>query len=218
MVRSVLAGITSSGQMVRPWIGAEGQTVNSEIAATMGLKRPTGVLINKVYPRGPADRAGIQVGDVIFGINDREVNDQEGLKFRIATRPIGDSVKVNLMRQGRVRQVNFPIEAPPQTPKPNSTRLSGAHPLQGATVANLSPALADELGMSPLKTGVIIVATQPRRVASRLGFRPGDIIQTMNDTEVESVTHLKKLVIRHTGNWHIMYNRGGKVLSLVVGR
>ena len=101
MVRSVLSGITTSGRIVRPWIGAEGQIVTQDIALSMGLRRPVGVLISKIFPGGPANRAGIRIGDIITAVNGREINDLEALKFRIATRPIGDGAIMDLL--GRVR-------------------------------------------------------------------------------------------------------------------
>ena len=132
MVRSVLSGITTSGRIVRPWIGAEGQIVTQDIALSMGLRRPVGVLISSIFPGGPANRAGIRVGDIITAVNGREINDLEALKFRIATRPIGDSAIMDPSPEGsQTRRVNFPIEAPPRLPKPNRSALNGVHPLQG---------------------------------------------------------------------------------------
>jgi len=218
MVRSVLSGITTTGQIVRPWIGAEGQSVTSDIASSLGLRRPAGVLVSSVFPTGPAARAGIRVGDVITDINGKEVNDPEALKFRIATRPIGERVKIDLLRRGQIRRVNFSIEAPPKTPTPNRTELSGVHPLQGATVANLSPALADEMGMSLLSTGVVVMETRRGGAANRFGFRRGDILQDINGGEIKSVAQLKRIVTRQVDRWAVSIVRDGKVRSLVVNR
>ena len=218
MVRSVLSGITTSGRIVRPWIGAEGQIVTQDIALSMGLRRPAGVLISSVFLGGPADRAGIRVGDIITAVNGREVNDPEALKFRIATRPIGDSAIMDLLRKEQTRRVNFPIEAPPRLPKPNRSALNGVHPLQGAIVANLSPALADEIGMSLLTTGVVVLETRRSGAANRFGFRRGDILLKINGEEVKSVMQLRTLVTREVERWAVSILRDGKIRSLVVER
>ena len=218
MVRSVLSGITTSGRIVRPWIGAEGQIVTQDIALSMGLRRPAGVLISSVFLGGPADRAGIRVGDIITAVNGREVNDPEALKFRIATRPIGDSAIMDLLRKEQTRRVNFPIEAPPRLPKPNRSALNGVHPLQGAIVANLSPALADEIGMSLLTTGVVVLETRRSGAANRFGFRRGDILLKINGEEVKSVMQLRTLVTRKVERWAVSILRDGKIRSLVVER
>jgi len=218
MVRSVLSGITTTGRIVRPWIGAEGQAVTSDIASSLGLRRPAGMLVSSVFPKGPAARAGIRVGDVITDINGKEVNDPETLKFRIATRPLGEWVKIKLMRRGHTRRVNFPVEAPPRTPISDRTELSGVHPLQGATVANLSPALADGMGMSLHSTGVVVMETRRGGAAARFGLRRGDILREINGDDVTSVAQLKRIITRQAERWALSILRDGKVRSLVVSR
>jgi len=216
MVRSVLAGITAKGRIVRPWVGVEGQAVNAEIAASIGLKRPIGVLVIKIFPKGPADKAGIHVGDIIIELNGREINDLEALKFRIATQSIGERVPVKLIRRGSSRQVVIQIKAPPYIPIPNRTQLKGLHPLQGATVANLSPALLDELGILSQQTGVIILESKQGKVANRLGFKLGDIVLKINGHEIDKVSTLKKIVAHTKDGWKVLIKRGDDILSLLV--
>ncbi len=218
MARTVLAGLSSGGRVMRPWIGAEGQGVNADIAASLGLKRPAGVLINGVYPKGPADRAGIRVGDVIVAVNGNEVNDTEALRFRIATRPIGETLSVDLMRRGRERRVTFSVEAPPDKPRPNKTELSGYQPLQGATVANLSPALADEIGVSTMARGVVVMALRRGSPARRFGFKFGDVVKRINGAEIRNVGQLQRVLAKKVDRWRVEIGRGGKILSMSVDR
>ena len=218
MVRSVLRGITTHGRIIRPWVGIEGQPVNTEIANSMGLKRPIGMLINNVYPKSPADKAGIRVGDVILKLNGREINDQEGLEFRIATKAVGDRVLLKTIHRGNERDIELVIIAPPFNPKPNRTDLNGLHPLQGVTVANLSPGLLDELGITSMQRGVIILKLIRGRVANRLGFRFGDIILEINGFEVNSVARLKELVSYDSDTWKVLIKRRNEILSLVIPR
>lgn len=217
MVRTVMTGLTG-GQLVRPWLGGAGQAVSSDIANSIGLDRPAGVLINSIYPNGPADRAGLGVGDVVLAVNSREVNDPEALRFRIASRLVGESVRFRVWRQGRVRNVRFPVEAPPEIPKRDTTELSGAHPLQGATVANLSPALADEMGVDILKTGVAITEIRRASPAHRLNFRPGDIVRGVNGSETGSVQELQRVLVRQATRWRLAVERDGNVHSVVINR
>ena len=218
MVRSVLRGITTHGRIIRPWVGIEGQPVNTEIANSMGLKRPIGMLINNVYPKSPADKAGIRVGDVILRLNGREINDQEGLEFRIATKAVGDRVLLKTIHRGNERDIELVIIAPPFNPKPNRADLNGLHPLQGVTVANLSPGLLDELGITSMQRGVIILKLIRGRVANRLGFRFGDIILEINGFEVNSVARLKELVSYDSDTWKVLIKRRNEILSLVIPR
>lgn len=216
MVRTVLLGLTGGGRVVRPWIGAEGQGVNSDIAASIGMKRPVGILINGVYPKGPANRAGIKVGDVIIGVRNHDVNDTESLRFRIATRPIGQTLKIKLIRRGKVRFVNFPVEAPPEKPKINKTELSGYNPLQGVTVGNLSPALSDQIGMNLLSRGVVILEIRRGSASQRFGFKPRDIVKEVNGDEIRTVGQLQRVLSQKSKQWNISINRNGKSLSMAI--
>ena len=84
MVRTVVAGAgtEAGGRIVRPWFGAGGQSVTAELASSLGLPRPFGVLLNAIYPGGPAERAGLRRGDVVTHVDGREVGDTDALRFR----------------------------------------------------------------------------------------------------------------------------------------
>lgn len=216
MVRSVLVGLTAGGRVRRPWFGAAGQTVTPDIAATMKFKRPVGILINNVYPGGPAANAGIRVGDVVTHVGGREVNDPEALRFRIATRSVGDVARLKYLRSGKPGKVNLVIAAPPETPPARTTELSGAHPFAGATVANLSPALADEIGADIMARGVIIREVRRGSTAARFRFEPGDIVRQVNGAEVKSVGKLQRMLSRPVNRWRLAVERGGRVLRLSI--
>jgi len=218
MVRAVLASLKAGGKIVRPWLGASAQAVTADLAANLDLKRPEGVLISGLHPQGPARRAGLRVGDIVTRIDGREIYDPEALRFRIATLPVGGTARLEVLRRGGQRTtVTLPLEAPPEIPPRNETTLRGNHPMAGATVANLSPALADELAMSTDATGVIVLKAGRGSVAARLGLRPHDVILSINGTDVDSVSTLRKLLDRGSDRWQIALRRGDKVLSLVVG-
>ena len=103
MVKAVLVSITSGGKTVRPWLGAGGQPVTAEMFQALQLARPYGVLVNSVQPGGPADQAGIKVGDVVVAVNGREVDDPDALRFRVATLTVGASVRTECRPARRSR-------------------------------------------------------------------------------------------------------------------
>ncbi|MDH3739097.1 MAG: Do family serine endopeptidase, partial [Alphaproteobacteria bacterium] len=144
MVRTVIAGAGIAGRLQRPWLGADMQDVTAEIAEAIGLPRPIGALVAKLHPDGPARRSGLRIGDIITQIDDQPVDDMESLAFRIATSKIGGAAKLSIMRADGDLQVKLPLEAPPEVPPRNETQLTGAQPIAGATVVNLSPAVAEE--------------------------------------------------------------------------
>ncbi len=215
MVRSVLAGVTGNGSVVRPWLGAFGQGVTSDIAASLGLRRPGGILISEVYPGGPAERGGLQVADVVLAVNGREITDPQSLMFRVATLSIGGTAELTVWRRGREIKLRVALEAPPEEPPRDVTVLGGQNPLAGATVANMSPALAEELGLTVVRRGVFILELKRGSAAHRLNFRPGDTIVAMQGEKVNSAAHLKALVAMPSSRWYLIITRGGKTHNLI---
>ncbi len=145
MVRVVVASAKSGGDAVkRPWLGAKLQAVTADIADSMGLKRPAGALIASVTAESPAARAGLKAGDVIVAVDGQEVDDPNAFDYRFATKPLGGTATLGVLRGGRDLTVSVALETAPDTPRDEIT-IRSRSPFSGAKVANLSPALADEL-------------------------------------------------------------------------
>lgn len=216
MVSHVVKSLIQSGGVVRPWWGATGQDVTADIAQALGMPRPIGVMVTSIYPGGPAERAGLRVGDVIVAIETHEISNAQDLRFRIATQSVGGTVKVKVMRRGGAIVLPMAMEAPPEVPKRDETLLRGKHPFAGAVVANLSPALADEVGLPHTTTGVIVLKLDRTGSAARLGFEPGDIVRKLNGDDVEDVDHLSRLIKSPAPGWLIALERGGRSMNLVV--
>jgi serine protease Do len=216
MVKAVLASLGTNGRIVRPWLGASGQPVTAEIAASLGLKRPMGVVINTIAPGGPAATAGLRVGDVIESIDGHEVEDPEALRFRIATLPVGSTARLAVFRRGARRSMDVVLTAPPENPPRDETRLAGDQPLAGASVGNLSPALAEDLGIDTTARGVIILDVVRGTPAGRLGFAAGDIVVDVNAQAVTGVAQLRALLATPKRQWQVAIRRRGKLLSITV--
>ena len=216
LVAIIVKGATAGGRIMRPWLGASGQLVTAEIAEAIDLTRPGGVLIERIFPAGPADQAGIEIGDVIHAVDGREVADPAGLAYRVATREIGEDITLGLIREGRARTVTAKLSALPEEPPRDLTTLTGRHPVAGATAANLSPALADELRIDTLAKGVILTNVPRPSPARRFGLRAGDIIIAVNDRKITSVAELKLALDEDVEAWQIRLRRGDRVLSLRV--
>ena len=103
------------------------------------------------------------------------------------------------------------LEAPPEIPARSEVRLLGHHPLGGSYVASLSPALAEELEMPDNWAGVVITRVQRGTPADRLGFRPRDIILSLNGQSYQSSVDLAEALDRSSGKWQIVFKRDGKV-------
>jgi serine protease Do len=216
MVHLFVEQALSQGKISRPWFGADGQVVTSDIAQSLGLDRPHGVLVSSVYADSPAAKAGIKSGDLITTINGFAVDDIQGVRYRIATQKPGTSIPVEFMHGKQVVRVNVTLTAPPEKPARNETVLQGRQPLAGAKVVNLSPAVNDQYGLPPTATGVMVIDTVPQSIAQRYGIAKGDIIQSVNNADVHEVGDLTKSLAQPVQGWRIEINRGGRVLDLEV--
>ncbi|MHA1151216.1 MAG: DegQ family serine endoprotease [Alphaproteobacteria bacterium] len=211
MVKTVVASALRGGELVRAWSGLIGQNLSQDLAEGFGLETPAGVIVKKVYPGGPADRAGVRPGDVILTLGGRQVADVESFRYRIATRELGAKVRLETWRDRAARTVTLALMAAPENPPRNEVQLRGKYPLSGAVVANLSPALAEELDLTGAWDGVIILKVARGSTASRLRFNPGDIIVAVNGKEPRDVTELDAALKRSKDSWRISFSRKGKL-------
>ncbi len=210
MVRTVVESILTEGRVVRPWFGAGGQTVTPDLAETLGLERPAGVLVTHVAQNSPAARAGIKTGDIILSFDGRAVPDVQALRYRVALVPAGSEVPVRIYREGQEETLRVIMESPPETPPRNVTTLYGLSPLAGARVANINPALSEEIGLQPGQDGVVVLEVKEGQLADRLGLKRGDRILKIHDRAMERVKDLRET--EKTRAWRIGVARGDQTM------
>jgi Do/DeqQ family serine protease len=210
LVMPLIASVDRGGKIIRPWLGANTQDVTAQIATTYGQEYPSGVLVKQIYPGSPADRAGLKTGDIILAFNDHAIVDTAALSFKIATREINHIAKLKILRINQPAfEVKITLEAPPESGK-EPLKLSGRHPLSGATVANLSPALSTKLGLNFMKEGVLVLEVRRDSLAHRIGILPGDMIENLNGQEIKIVDDLVRQLARVRGEWKIVLKREGE--------
>ena len=217
MVRVVVDSARSGGKAVRrPWVGARLQGVTAEIAEGLGLPRPEGVLVASVVAGGPSQKAGLKTGDLILAVDGQKVDDPEAFGYRIGTKPLGSQAVIRVMRGRGNVELTLPMAAAPETRPRDATLIQSRSPLGGATVANLSPALADELGIEATD-GVAIMEASPGSPAQALGFVKGDVVVSINGQGVENAKGLEAAMRERQRYWRITINRGGRVFETMVG-
>jgi serine protease Do len=217
MVATVVAAAETNGKLVRPWLGAAGQALTAELAEGFGLDRPGGVVINQIHPDGPAAKAGIEIGDIILMVNDHEVLDSAGLRFRIATAKPGKPAMLVIRRGLETEELTVVLDAAPELPPRQTTTLDGDDPLSGVTVENLSPANAEAMGLDDIWQGVVITKVPRGTYARRIGLAPGDILVKVSDEEVTTIEELQGALQDTGSSWHITIRRGDNVQTLILG-
>ena len=216
MVRRVVETAVGGGHAVnRPWLGAKTQTVTSDTAKSLGLDRAGGAMVVSVYPGGPAATAGLGEGDVIVSADGQPVTDEGVLNYRVATHKPGETMSVQVRKGAGLRTLQVRLDAPPSSPAREERTLTGRQPLAGATVVNLSPAVAEEFGLDPMLTGVLIIKPG-QNFAAQAGFQAGDIIREVNGRAVRSTATLAAALQAGQG-WRITLERGGRQITASFG-
>lgn len=217
MVKVVLGGKTNeNGEILRPWLGISIQPVNREVAEAQGLGVTRGVLVQQVAAGSPAEKAGIRAGDVLLSLGDGEVNDSQSLNFRIATAGIGKEVNAKLWRGGREVAVPVTLASPKDQPKPKALTLKGKHPLDGVSVINITPEIAEQLHLSSNVQGVIVVEVPGRRRWMGMDVQVGDIILGVNGKEVRTVSDLQAALSKSGRGFQINLIRDGMSFTMSV--
>ena len=214
MVKVVVASAKSGGSIVkRPWLGARLQAVTPEIAEGLGLKRQSGALVASVTPMSPAARAGLKTSDLIIAIDAQPVEDANAFDYRFATKAIGGSARLGVIRGGKEVALSVVLEAAPDTPHEELV-IASPSPFQGARVSNLSPALAENLRLDPSTQGVVIVDITAGSPAQSLGFQRGDLVLSVNNAKIAKTRDLERVAGQQSRRWSITIVRGGQQVSV----
>jgi serine protease Do len=191
LVMNVADQLRTDGVVRRGWLGVLIQEVNRDLALSFGLDKPMGALIAQASATGPAGKSGIQPGDIIVRFNGREVERSSALPPMVGLVQPGETVPVELVRDGRVMTLDVTIEELPDAPEIASSRAqSSATTVAGMAVEQAPPEMLQELG---LQSGVVVtdVSDDPARAA---GLRQGDVITQIGGAEIDGVRTLRDVI------------------------
>ncbi|HPA38622.1 MAG TPA: Do family serine endopeptidase [Phenylobacterium sp.] len=215
MVRRIVETAAGGGHaLVRPWLGARTQTVTPDIARSLGLAAPQGALVADIWPNGPAQRAGLRQGDVILSVDGKPAVDAAAISYAVGSARPGQVLKLGVRRDNGAEQtLSLRAEPPPASPARDERLLSGRNPFDGATVVNVSPAVADELGIDAFAARGVMVLKIGRGFAMNAGLRPGDVIKRVNGRDIGTVGELANVVGQGGGAWQVTIVRDGQEIT-----
>ena len=208
MARQIMRQLIEHGEVQRGSLGIAMQDINAELARAFGLKQQRGVVISRVEPGSPADKAGLQAGDIVVEVNERTVRSSADMSNVIGLQRIGQVVEMSVLRDAATVKVKAVIEERPVE------KISGKtlHPaLDGAVLAEAGAVL----NRSDLP-GLIITDLKSGSAAFTAGLRKGDIIVSVNRQPIGSVNEAKYLIKRSRGRVLLNIRRGDDALFLVL--
>ncbi|CCV13550.1 DegQ family serine endoprotease [Mesorhizobium sp. STM 4661] len=200
----------------RPYVGAEFERVTPQIAESLGMEKPTGALVSTVEEAGPAAKAGLKPGDVVLSLNGKPVESIEALDYRMATLSIGTNASFAVLSKGQQSTMDIALARAPEGAKSSEMTLRGRSPFSGAKVAELSPRLAQRLGVRTDVKGVTVVDINRDSPAADFGFQPGDIVREVNGTTIDTAATLAQVAQQDTRWWRFTVERGGQIMRQVL--
>ena len=188
VVMNVVEQIKTSGKAAHGWLGVQIQDVTRELAESFGMKKPQGALVSKIIPGSPAEKAQLQIGDIITEFNGQAIENSGDLPPMVGMTPINDKATLKILRQGDEKTVNFNIGLlPDQVDKVVPNKAEKAKPTNrlGVTVIDLA---AEERETLQVSKGGVLVQDVGKGVAKNAGIQPGDVIlrignNVINDSE-----------------------------------
>jgi serine protease Do len=190
MAKMILTQLKETGKVIRGWLGVSVQMVTPELAKSFGMEAEKGALVAEVTKDSPAEKSGIQGGDIILDYDGHAIHEMSDLPRLVASTPVGKKVKVVLLRDGKQQTVPVVIE---QMRDGNEEDLALSSDKLGVRVADLTPERAQQLRVKGDK-GVVITEVQPEGLADRAGLQEGDIIREINGMRINNVADYSRAI------------------------
>jgi serine protease Do len=211
------------GKVIRGWLGVMIQDLTEELAESLGLEDTDGVLVSDVVSGAPAEKAGLQRGDVIVQVNGEDVEESHVLSRTIAGTPPDTKVEITVIRNGKEQTIpvtlgTLPEEGPSGRP-PQQEQQEPPDERWGLTVQELTPELARRLDLNADQQGVVVVGIQPGSPAAQSGLQPGDLIQEADRKPVRNVSDFNQIVRKaEKDRLLLLVRRGPGTLYVVLSR
>lgn len=228
LASGIIDTLKADKKVSRGWLGVSIQAVDSATAKALGLKKPQGALIGGLIPGQPAEKAGIEIGDVILEIDNSEVNSPEELQRIIMLKKPGETVTATIWREGKSKKVKIKLM------ERNVGKNGGDEDSQsapdgidndalGIQLKPLNKAESEHLGIDPKAGGLMITALNPEKLGAKSGMRPGDVILSVGRTPIKSVEQFTKeinVMIKAKGAVMLQINRGGqtRIIGIEIGK
>ena len=215
MARNIMDQIVSNGKVTRAYMGAYIQGVSPELAKAFGEAAPRGALIGDVEPGSPAQKSGLEKGDIVVALNGKPITDSNQLRMSISMMAPGTTANLKVWRNGSEHDIAVKLgELPAENERASAAPENPQGALEGVTVENVDAQTAQQLGLPDRTKGVVVTDINPSSPVADSGLQRGDVIQEVNHQSVTDVADFERAMQRAGKNPLLLVNRQGHTLFI----
>jgi serine protease Do len=217
LARSVMDQILKNGKVTRAYLGIMPQDVTPAMAKAFGEKQPAGALVGSVSPNSPAQRSGLQNGDIILELNGKPVEDANQLRMSISMMSPDTVVRLKVFRNGAEREFTATLaELPAEEAAVKGDSEGAKSELSGISVQDVDPQTARQLGVPANTAGVVVTKISPSSAAADSGLQRGDVIQEVNRKPIRNTADFEAAMRNSKDQTLLLVNRQGNTLYVAV--
>jgi len=217
MANAIMVSLLKHGKVLRGWLGVAIQNLTPDMAKAFGLKISEGVLVGDVTPDSPAEKAGMQRGDVVISINEEPVSSTGQLRNLIAVAGSGSKVKVGVFRKDQRLTLTVQLGESPSAEGDRGRLSEKEGSLGGLDVGGLTPEARAKYNLPErLNVGVVVESVKPGSKAHGAGIQPGDVIIEINRITIKTVDQFFKIYRATKGNILLLVYRDGSTMYLLL--
>jgi len=215
LARNIMDQIVSNGKVTRAYMGAYIQGVSPELAKAFGEAAPRGALVGDVEPGSPAQKSGLEKGDIVVALDGKPITDSNQLRMSISMMAPGTTANLKVWRNGSEHDIAVKLgELPAENERASAAPENPQGALEGVTVENVTDQTAQQLGLPDRTKGVVVTDINPSSPVADSGLQRGDVIQEVNHQSVTDVTDFERAMQRAGKNPLLLVNRQGHTLFI----
>ena len=186
------------GKVRRGWLGASVQNMTREMVRFFHLDRVRGVIVVQIMMGGPGEKAGLKRGDIILSLDNYEISDKSDYTERTSTYPVGNTIKLNILREGKKKLVFLKVSLLPKNQVAAYAKI-----WLGFDVSEIEDLLVGRYRLTT-NQGVVVTAVTPNSVGGKIGIQPGDVIRQINKTRVKNEKNFKEAILEAVGRESVL--------------
>jgi serine protease Do len=193
VVMNVVKQIKATGKAAHGWLGVQIQDVTRQLAESFGMKKPQGALVSKIIPNSPAEKAGLQIGDIITEFNGQPIETSADLPPMVGMTPINNEGKLTIIRQGDTETIDFKVGLLPDQEAKAPLYKVETKPTNklGIMVVNLTD--EQRASLENIKNGILVQDVESG-IAADAGIQPGDVILRIQNNVIRNTSDFDKIV------------------------